>query len=47
MAETIRNSATVVAVPNGMQYQEHLRDFKNVVYFAPKVFPHFLPERPG
>jgi hypothetical protein len=47
MAETIRFNTTVVAVPSGMQYQEHLRDFINIVYFYGKVIPNFLPERHG
>jgi hypothetical protein len=40
-------SAAFVAVPSGVQYQEHLRDFINIVYFDPKVFPNFLPEKRG
>jgi len=36
MAENIMNSATDVAVSNGMQYQDHLRDFENIVYFTPQ-----------
>jgi hypothetical protein len=47
MAETITYGATVVAVPSGMQHQEHLKDFINIVYFYPKVVPNFLPESHG
>ena len=42
MTETITNSATGVAVPKSMQYQEHLRDFENIVYFAPQNFEKWL-----